>query len=532
MLNQRAEQYLTARGLELDGAVSRGLHSATKADGKLNGDDSSGLLGIPYYKAGRLLNVKYRKLWDLKEGEDPWLMMKGGKLIFWNRDVITDETLVDEDGKQLPLIITEGEWDALAAIQAGFVRTVSVPNGATLENKSHSFAYLDEAWEDLQTVERVIIATDGDEAGHALREGLVARLGRARCLTVTYPKDCKDLGDALRIYGAKDAARGVSAVRQTVERARFMPMDGLFELHELPEEPPLNPLKLKAFGPDLEHHIGLCRGHLSFWTGEPGGGKTTLVRGLAWAAAAEAGWKTAAAFFEDKPRRDTVRNLKKLYANGWPEADQRAESERFIADHFKFIIKKGGGLPTVSWFLDQAEAAVIRHGVDLIIADPWSQFDLEVTRELPPLEAILQAILKMKSFAERLDVHVAVIAHPKKHGQWGGTDRMADGDAIAGSFHFRARCDLGVTVQAQPGVKYLTNVKVWKVRDREEQGDEGEFSLLLSPHSKRFSALHPDDALAMKERAMGNVVDFTKQKQRKTVGRRSEPSRMHWQDRD
>jgi twinkle protein len=50
-------------------------------------------------------------------------MDKGGRLVLWNHDCLL------EDSKK-PVVICEGEWDALTAIQAGF-RAVSVPNGAS-----------------------------------------------------------------------------------------------------------------------------------------------------------------------------------------------------------------------------------------------------------------------------------------------------------------------------------------------------------------------------------------------------------------
>ena len=500
MLNQIASDWLTARGLDLDLAAKRGLYSTSGKDGEDNGDDRSDRLAVPYFVGDTVVNVKIKKLRP-KGDEAPWLSRKGGQLVFWNRDAIADPGLSDQ-----PLIITEGEWDALAALQAGFQRVVSVPNGAPDQPGNKAHEYVDEAWDDLERVERIILCLDDDRAGHALRQDLLVRLGRARCMTVNYPKGCKDLGDALRIYGEGNPARGIKAVRQTIENAKLIKMDGLFTLDELPEDAPLNPFNPRAFGDDLRKHIGICRSHLSFWTGEPGGGKTTLLRAITWAAATELGWRTAAAFFEDKPRRDTVKNLRKLWGNGWP-GGRLDEADDFIRQHYRFIVETDRRKPTtINWFLDQADAAVRRYGCDMIIADPWSQFALPVSRDVDKTDAILQSILELKRFAEDMDVHVAVIAHPTKHGEWSGTKRMPDGDAISGSKDFRARCDLGVSVQADPTAKFLTNVKVWKVRDREEQGDTGEFSLLLNPESKRFAPLHPDDADAMRGTRKGDNV--------------------------
>lgn len=494
-LNQQAVKYLEGRKLQADLAGQYQLHSAAKADGKAHAaDDRAGMLAIPYFVGDRVVFWKYRKLYELKADEASWAA-HGKRLVLWNNAVIADPGLQDE-----PLIITEGEWDALAAIQSGHQRTVSVPNGAAEDAPPESLSFMVEHKAELAKVRKIILATDNDNAGEVLRNNLLFHLGRARCYTVTYPliakgadRRCKDLNEVLERYGEE-------GVNRAIKLAQPVPMDGLFSYDNLPDEPPDMPaLKVAAFGPDVENMIGFRPGDLSFFTGQPGGGKTTLLRGLSWALAEEHGVKTACAFFEDKPKRDTVRNLKRLWGNGWPSADREAEAQEWMRNYYQWIIKLGfQELPTVDWFLDQAEAAVIRHGCSLIIADPWSQFAIRTRKGEDKLELILENVLKLKSFAVTMNVHVSVIAHPRKPDTYGGSEKLPDGYDIAGSKEFFDRCDMGVTVQADPRAKFLTNVKIWKIRDREEQGDKGEFSLRLSPHSKRFAALHPEDAAILR----------------------------------
>ena len=81
------------------------------------GDD---WISIPYVLGGRVVNHKYRTL----AGEKRFHQDSGATKCFWNADVITDSTLA-----HLPLIITEGEFDAFVAIQCDYLRVVSVPDG-------------------------------------------------------------------------------------------------------------------------------------------------------------------------------------------------------------------------------------------------------------------------------------------------------------------------------------------------------------------------------------------------------------------
>src|SRR5689334_338392 len=106
---------LEARGIELETAVQLGVESSPKP-----GFD----IRIPYLQQGRRVNWKYRTL----AGEKRFMQEAGGRKCFWNYDVIADGTLAAE-----PLIITEGELDAIITIQCGYPRTISVPDGAPAE---------------------------------------------------------------------------------------------------------------------------------------------------------------------------------------------------------------------------------------------------------------------------------------------------------------------------------------------------------------------------------------------------------------
>src|SRR6185503_14623692 len=91
----------------------------------------------------------------------------GSPRALWNEDCLRDVTLASE-----PLIVTEGELDALAAIQAGFPRAVSVPDGA-----GSNLDFLGELWPLLKDSSHVILAGDGDEPGQKLDAELARRFG-------------------------------------------------------------------------------------------------------------------------------------------------------------------------------------------------------------------------------------------------------------------------------------------------------------------------------------------------------------------
>ena len=187
------------RGLDLEVATRYGLYTDRQCqDGRE--------LVIPYRRNGEVINHKYRgpgkKLWQ----------DAGAPRSFWNEDVLRDATLASE-----PLIITEGEFDALSAIQAGFVRTISVVDGA-----GSSLDFVGDLWPLLKDAPQVILAGDGDEAGRKLNAELARRFGAARCAWLAYPEGTKDLNDVLRLRGADGRSR-----RHQV--AKPYPIKGLYD---------------------------------------------------------------------------------------------------------------------------------------------------------------------------------------------------------------------------------------------------------------------------------------------------------------
>jgi twinkle protein len=68
-------------------------------------------------------------------------------------------------------LISEGEFDALAALQAGHLRTVSVPDGA-----GSNLDFLEGIWDLLKPVGRSILGGDADEPGRKLNAELAPAL--------------------------------------------------------------------------------------------------------------------------------------------------------------------------------------------------------------------------------------------------------------------------------------------------------------------------------------------------------------------
>ena len=302
MLIERHVKQLEERGLKPELAARFGWTSADRL-----GDSIS----IPYVRHGEVVNHKYRTLGREKRfSQDP-----DATKCLWNIDVLADVSL-----KADPIIITEGEVDALSAIQAGFPRTVSVPDGAPNEPLGGAagpkYAYLDEAMEHLRQA-TIILAVDGDKAGANLFHDLVLRLGRARCKFVTYPfkrsngrLQCKDLNEVLQEWGKE-------GVVQTITKARWAEMEGVYRMSELPPLPE-NPVMELGFGKPIDDLAKARRGDFWVITGAPGHGKTVFITDAICRLADHHELRVAWASFENLPQQDLRRQLRKWHVGKQP----------------------------------------------------------------------------------------------------------------------------------------------------------------------------------------------------------------------
>ena len=443
MLNADHLALLTARGLDSETLVRFGVESNVKL--------GTSCVVIPFHRDGQVVNRKFRTI----AGDKQFSQDAGAVKCFWNIDAITDPALANE-----PLIITEGEFDAMIAIQCGYQRTVSVPDGAPAEKigdgESRKYDYLDNAPQGLKEAREIILATDGDGPGTNLMHDLALRLGRARCKWVKYPKGCKDLNDAFKAYGE----RGVT---ETIRRAQWVKVTGLYRMSELPpvNEPEAHPTGIIG----LEKHYKIRLGDLAVITGIPGHGKTTLVNEIAGRLAMK-GWGVCFASFEQRPQTDHRRALRTFYTGRKVIYQHEVEiqtADAWIDKQFSFIVPDDDEDAGLDWVLEAAAAAIIQHGAKLIVIDPWNEMDHVRPPDTTMTEYTGLAIKRLKKFARKFWVHVIVVAHPAK------IARLKDGKIpvptlydISDSAHWHNKPDIGLIVHRTDDI--TTMIRAEKVR--------------------------------------------------------------------
>ncbi|MDI6743255.1 MAG: toprim domain-containing protein [Smithella sp.] len=239
----KVEQYLALRKI-----------SKTTID-RYKISEKDGNIAFPYHdEKNELWLIKYRPARKVEKGERKAWREQGGK------DILLGMHLCDTSK---PLIITEGEIDALSVAEAGIPNATSVPSGAS------QFAWIDNCWEWLEQFDKIILFGDNDEPGRKMIDTLCKKLGEERCYIAT--SECKDANELLYRHGT-------DAVRVAIEKAKPVPMEGIIELADVVPKDPLDEPRIKTNIKWLDKAIGgFGLGELSIWTGKRGEGKSTFL---------------------------------------------------------------------------------------------------------------------------------------------------------------------------------------------------------------------------------------------------------------
>jgi twinkle protein len=241
-----------------------------------------------------------------------------------------------------------------------------------------------------------------------LRGDMVRLLGAGRFHFVQWPEGIKDANQML-------ASDGPEALRSTVEEGALpWPVAGLYRISELPEPAPLA-LWDPGF-PEWESKIRLAPRTLSVVTGHPGHGKTALWTQIWFQVVKAYHVPICVASFETRAKPHLRLHLRTLFC-GALERDLSSreidEADAWINDRYLFLVHPEQK-PTLEWFLDLAEIAVIRHGARIIQIDPWNRLEGVRERNESETDYIGRCLRTTHTFAHDMNCHVQVLAHPAK----------------------------------------------------------------------------------------------------------------------
>jgi twinkle protein len=425
---------------------------------------------FPYRWNGEVWNHKYRTGRSKMFRQD-----KEPRPVLFNADCIHENIY--------ELIFVEGEMDVLAMAEVGITNAVSLPNGAPNPG-SHGgekrYEPLETHAAELEKIERIVIATDDDEAGDALAEELSRRLGIGRCYRVRMiegDQSFKDANDALMAgYG--------QMIARCLAQAKPWPVPGLEDVEAYEAEvydsfDGKGPQPLSLGWREMDKALKVLPGQLVVITGIPNHGKSRWVDNVIIRTMERHRWSWA--MFS--PETDEIGHLadlaetyqQKPFHDGPTERmsrDELREAMEWLKDYLVIIEPMEDAMPSVDWIIERAKAAVLRRGIRGLVIDPWNEVEASRPRTMTETEFVSSALSKLKRFAKMYGVTIFVVAHPAKPDQRAGVDEPPSIYSIAGSAHWRNKADAALIVHRDFS-EDITKVIVEKVRRQPMCGRPG-----------------------------------------------------------
>lgn len=425
------------RGLDAELLKSMGVTVKTH-------DKLGQVIAFPYRRKGENYAAKFRTV------DKKFLSTRDVTRGLYNEDALFQDA-------ELPIVITEGEIDCLSVIQSGQLRCVSLPDGWTEQgNKTESLIAVEEQ---LQNSPFIVVAGDNDKAGESLPKTVASLMAGHDVRYVTWPKDCKDANDVLLKFGESAVAKAINTAK------RLDPPGGM--ITGISDMPPVSSRRvLKTGRYPLDQVVALELGTMSVVTGLPGCGKSTFTTFIGDEIAKHEDIRCGLIGFETHPHQTRDQLARSNTKTAWRKLskEQKLKLGADLDARWRIVHYTPDESDNhLGWLEDMIKTLAVRDRCKLIIIDPWNELE-----HLPePGESITQyinfALKRIRQLARKLEIHIVVVAHPKKINT-DKTPRPPVGYDVADSAAFFNKPALGLTVH--PGdEKHEVQIINWKVRD-------------------------------------------------------------------
>lgn len=394
-VTSKVEEYMATRGISKQTLDKRGVKQDSKGNIVFEYKDQYGKLMLVKYRPSRKLEKSDLKTWCQKDKDTAPLLFGMDKI-----DITK------------PILITEGEIDSLACIEAGFNNAVSIPFGA------QNYHWIEHNWEWLEQFGKIIIWSDNDAAGEKMRNEVIPRLGEYRCYTVaSRHKDAN-------IHLFKE---GKESVLNAIQQAKEVPIRDIVDLADVPEYDVNRAEKIKTGFNGLDKWIGgFVLGTLDVITGVNSSGKSTVVNQMCICEPVELGYKSF--IYSGELQQAQLRSwiefpmagptAVKEFDNGpnqpigyYVSKETKDKMREWYRG--KVHIYNNEDDNTAKSILKKMEELAKRYGVKNFVLDNLMMIDLECN-EYELLKKQKEFVLSLKRFARRYNSVVHLIAHPRK----------------------------------------------------------------------------------------------------------------------
>lgn len=424
---------------------------------------------------GEHLANKYRKT---KKSEGPKMWFEKGTNV--NTLFNMDKVNVSE-----PLLITEGEFDCLSAIESGFKNTVSIPSGVNGTNE-----WITSNWTFIEQFEEIIIWFDNDEAGIKGAREVFNRLPNAS-VKIVRCEIANDVNELLHKYGKL-------AILKQIEKATTPALEGVATL-DMIEDFDVHEAETLKTGIDYidDKLIGMVFGSLNVLSGKNGSGKSTILNQIYIAEAINQGYKTFL-FSGELIGGDVKYWLLQTLANEEQFAEYTAKDghkykkvtmqgkEKIIQDMKDRFFLYDNDDYRIEAIIEKMTILAKRYGVRVFVIDNLMTVESSLKDKY---EAETDIVKKLKNFAKKYNALVHLVAHPRK-----SMNDEIEKDDVAGSANITNLADYVTTISRAKDeeVEYDAILKILKNR---HTGVNVGKKLMFSIERKRFFSAETEKEL-------------------------------------
>ena len=396
---------------------------------------------------GEHLANKYRKT---KKSEGPKMWFEKGTDVntLFNMDKINISD---------PLLITEGEFDCLSAIESGFKNAVSIPSGVNSTNE-----WITSNWTFIEQFEEVIIWFDNDEAGIKGAREVFNRLPNSS-VKIVRCEVANDINELLHKYGKL-------AVLKQIEKASTPVLEGVATL-DMIEDFDVHEAETLKTGIEYidDKLIGMVFGSLNVLSGRNGSGKSTILNQIYIAEAIAQGYKTF--LFSGELISGNVKYwLLQTLANEDQFAEYTAKDghkykkvtiqskEKIVNDMKDRFFLYDSDDYRIEAIIEKMTILAKRYGVRVFVIDNLMTIESSLKDKY---EAETDIVKKLKNFAKKYNALVHLVAHPRK-----SMNDEIEKDDVAGSANITNLADYVTTISRAKDeeVEYDAILKILKNR--------------------------------------------------------------------
>ena len=427
---------------------------------------------------GEHLANKYRRTKKPKNNNAPKMWFEKGTNV--NTLFNMDKVNVSE-----PLLITEGEFDCLSAIESGFKNTVSIPSGVNGTNE-----WITSNWTFIEQFEEVIIWFDNDEAGIKGAREVFNRLPNAS-VKIVRCEIANDINELLHKYGKL-------AILKQIEKATTPTLEGVATL-DMIEDFDVHEAETLKTGIDYidDKLIGMVFGSLNVLSGKNGSGKSTILNQIYIAEAINQGYKTflfsgeliggnvkywllQTLANEEQFAEYTAKDghkYKKVTMQGKEKIIQDMKDRFFLYDNDDYRIEA---------IIEKMTILAKRYGVRVFVIDNLMTVESSLKDKY---EAETDIVKKLKNFAKKYNALVHLVAHPRK-----SMNDEIEKDDVSGSANITNLADYVTTISRAKDeeVEYDAILKILKNR---HTGVNVGKKLMFSIERKRFFSAETEKEL-------------------------------------